>query len=152
MQNDHGGGRATRSFAACRSGGRTFSSQAKHAGGSQAGPFPIKFDPDAALVREQRKILEMTTGAWLAFREFNGLLLYYTHLVSYRCAIREVRIGLDAAVPERVIPLPACNPKDPMAIPANVTPYLKVPPATKSVSVELTYKDGSVSELKTFRR
>jgi uncharacterized caspase-like protein len=120
--------------------------------GSQVGPFPIKFDPDAALEREQRKILEMTTGSWLAFREFNGLLLYYTHLMSYRCAIREVRIGLDATVPEKVIPLPPCNPKDPMAIPANATPYMKVPPATKSVSVELTYKDGSVSELKTFRR
>jgi hypothetical protein len=29
---------------------------------------------------------------------------------------------------------------------------VKLPPATKSVSVELTYRDGSVSEIKTFRR
>ena len=122
------------------------------ASGEMQGPFPIRFDPETALLHDQRKILDMTATSWLSFREFNGLLVYYTHLMSYRCAIREVRIGLDAAVPERVIPLPACNPKDPMAIPANVTPYLKVPPATKSVSVELTYKDGSVSELKTFRR
>ncbi|HLN09525.1 MAG TPA: caspase domain-containing protein [Xanthobacteraceae bacterium] len=122
------------------------------ASGTLAGPFPIRFDPDAALEREQRKILEMTAGSWLAFREFNGLLLYYTHLMSYRCAIRQVRIGLDSAVPDRAITLPPCNRKDPMAIPSDAQPYLKVPPTTRSVSVELTFRDGSVSELKTFRR
>jgi hypothetical protein len=37
-------------------------------------------------------------------------------------------------------------------IPHEATPYLKLAPATKSVSVELTYRDGSVSEIKTFRR
>jgi hypothetical protein len=35
-------------------------------------------------------------------------------------------------------------------IPIDATPYLKLPPATKIVSVELTYRDGSVSE--SFRR
>ena len=59
--------------------------------GEMQGPFPIKFDPEAALIRDQRKILDMTATSWLSFREFNGLLVYYTHLVSYRCAIREVR-------------------------------------------------------------
>jgi hypothetical protein len=66
--------------------------------GELQGPFPIKFDPEAALIHDQRKILDMTATSWLAFREFNGLLVYYSHLVSYRCAIREVRIGIDTAV------------------------------------------------------
>jgi hypothetical protein len=39
-----------------------------------------------------------------------------------------------------------------MAIPSNAQSYLKVPPATTLVSVELTYQDGSVSEVKTFRK
>jgi hypothetical protein len=29
--------------------------------------------------------------------------------------------------------------------------YMKLAPATQTVSVELTYRDGSVSEIKTFR-
>jgi len=29
---------------------------------------------------------------------------------------------------------------------------MKLAPSTKSVSVELTYRDGSVSEIKSFRR
>lgn len=122
------------------------------ANGEIQGPFPIRFDPEAALIKDQRKILDMTATSWLSFSEFNGLLVYYTHLMSYRCAIRDVRIGIDSAVPDKALKLPPCNPKDPISIPSDVTPYVKLPPATKSVSVELTYRDGSVSEIKTFRR
>jgi hypothetical protein len=39
-----------------------------------------------------------------------------------------------------------------MAVPADVKPWINVPTSTGMVSVELTYRDGSVSELKTFRR
>jgi len=122
------------------------------ASGEMQGPFPIKFDPEAALIRDQRKILDMTATSWLSFREFNGLLVYYTHLMSYRCAIREVRIGLDSAVPDKVLKMPPCDPRDPSAIPASAQPYLKLAPTTQFVSVELTYRDGSVSEIKSFRR
>jgi hypothetical protein len=120
--------------------------------GELQGPFPIRFEPQAALIRDQRKILDMTSTSWLAFRDYNGLLVYYTHLMSYRCAIREARIGIDSAVPDKVLKLPPCDLRDPVAIPSDATPYLKLPPNVTSVSVELTYRDGSVSEIKTFRR
>jgi uncharacterized caspase-like protein len=120
--------------------------------GETQGPFPIRFDPEAALIRDQRKILDMTATSWLSFREFNGLLVYYSQLMSFRCAIREARIGIDSAVPDKVLKMPPCDPRDPSAIPHDALPYLKLAPSTKSVSVELTYRDGSVSEIKTFRR
>ena len=117
------------------------------------GPFPIKFDPEAALdPHDQRKILDMTATSWLSFREFNGLLVYYTQLMSYRCAIREARVGIDTAVPDKVLKMPPCDPRDPSVIPGDAVPYLKLPPSTQFVSVELTYRDGSISEIKSFRR
>ncbi len=119
--------------------------------GELQGPFPIRFDPEAALVRDQRKILDMTATSWLSFREFNGLLVYYSHLLSYRCAIREVRIGIDSAVPDKVLKMPPCDLRDPSAIPYGAQIYQKLAPQTQSISVELTYRDGSVSEIKTFR-
>jgi hypothetical protein len=122
------------------------------ASGELQGPFPIKFDPEAALIRDQRKILDMTATSWLSFREFNGLLVYYSHLMSYRCAIREARVGIDTAVPDRVLKMPPCDPRDPSAIPHEAQPYLKLAPSTQFVSVELTYRDGSISEIKSFRR
>jgi hypothetical protein len=120
--------------------------------GELQGPFPIKFDPEAALIHDQRKILDMTATSWLSFREFNGLLVYYTQLMSYRCAIREARIGIDTAVPDKVLKMPPCDPRDPSVIPHDSQPYLKLAPSTQFVSVELTYRDGSVSEIKSFRR
>jgi hypothetical protein len=122
------------------------------ASGEMKGPFPIKFDPEAALLRDQRKILDMTATSWLSFRDFNGLLLYYTHLVSYRCAIRELRIGIDSAVPDKVVKMPPCDMRNPMEIPNGAQVYMKLAPTTQSVSVELTYRDGSISETKSFRR
>jgi hypothetical protein len=119
--------------------------------GDMQGPFPIRFDPEAALIRDQRKILDMTATSWLSFREFNGLLVYYTHLMSYRCAIREVRIGIDTAVPDKVLKMPPCDLRDPSAIPYGAQLYQKLAPQTQSISVELTYRDGSVSEIKSFR-
>lgn len=119
--------------------------------GDWAEPFPIKFDPVAALERGERQILEMTSGSWLSFREFNGLMVYYTHLMSYRCAIREVKIGIDSTVPDRKLAMPVCDPQNPSAIPHSAQPYMKLAPNTKFISVELTYRDGSVSETKTFR-
>lgn len=119
--------------------------------GDMQGPFPIRFDPEAALIRDQRKILDMTSTSWLSFREFSGLLVYYTHLVSYRCAIREVRIGIDTAVPNQVLKMPPCDMRDPSTITAGMPLSMKLAPATQSISVELTYRDGSVSEIKSFR-
>jgi hypothetical protein len=86
--------------------------------GELQGPFPIRFDPEAALIRDQRKILDMTATSWLSFRDYNGLLVYYTHLMSYRCAIREVRVGIDSTVPDKVLKMPPCDPRDPSVISA----------------------------------
>lgn len=119
--------------------------------GNWSEPLPVKFSPTDAIEKSQRQILEMTSGSWLSFREYNGLMVYWTHLASYRCAIREVKVGFDSTVPDRKITLPPCDMRDPVAIPHNAQTYLKLPASTKFMSVELIYKDGSVSETRTFR-
>jgi hypothetical protein len=55
-------------------------------------------------------------------------------------------------VPDRVLVVPACDRKNPFAIPTDPKPFIQVPLTTGSVSVEITFQDGSLSELKTFRR
>jgi hypothetical protein len=57
-----------------------------------------------------------------------------------------------SAVPDKVLKMPPCCPRDPSVIPHDAQPYLKLAPSTQFVSVELTYRDGSVSEIKSFRR
>jgi len=119
------------------------------ASGRDIGPFPVSFNPRQALVRSQRDILEQMPGAWLSLQ---GGLVYYTHLVSYRCAIAKARIGIDQGPLDRELPLPACNERDPYAIAYRTELNLKLPGSARSVAVQLTYADGTQSEVKTFRR
>jgi hypothetical protein len=120
--------------------------------GADVGPFAIRFDPDVALYQNQRQNLESISGSWVEFRDFNGTLVYFTTLLSYRCAITEVRYGLNGALPLTRFDLPVCNMKDPFAIPDNAKIYMKVPSGTKSISVQLTWRDGSQSEVNTVER
>ena len=117
--------------------------------GAVVGPFPIRFDPDVALFDTQRKALEQIWPSWVEFREFNGLLVYFTTLVSYRCAITEIRYGFNGSEPLRRFDLPACNAEDPYSIPDSATLYLKVPKKTESISLQLTWRDGSQSDVYT---
>ena len=50
------------------------------------------------------------------------------------------------------VPIPPCDEREPYAIPSSLKPYVTIPKATRSVSLQLTYADGSQSEVKTFRR
>jgi hypothetical protein len=122
------------------------------ADGGAVGPFPIWFDPDAALFREQKQILEQMPGNWAEFRDFQGTLIYFTTLVTYRCAIAELRYGLDDGQPLQRYDLPGCNSKDPFSVPENARLYLKAPARTKSVSLQIIWRDGTHSEISRIER
>jgi class 3 adenylate cyclase len=115
--------------------------------------FTLAFDPREALANGQRRMLETTANAWLALRQGpqgGEALLYYTHLMSYRCAIREARLGFDGGPLETVLAMPACNERDPYAIPAGVLPYLRLSRPVKSVEAQLTFSDGTQSAVQRF--
>jgi hypothetical protein len=60
---DHPGLNPTRAFAA-DAPAATIQLRYVDASGEMQGPFPIRFDPEAALLRDQRKILDMTATSW----------------------------------------------------------------------------------------
>ena len=118
--------------------------------GEQADVTPINFDPTAALADEQKKILDQFWTSWIAFREYNGMLVYFTHLVAYRCAIKEVRYGFGDGPVDKVFKLPPCDAADPHSVPGGATLYMKVPPKTASMQVPLPYVDGTISPARVF--
>lgn len=121
------------------------------AAGHVVGPFPIAFDPHAALVQGQRELLERFWNSWIGFSS-DGRLVYFTHLMSYRCAIAKAELrfdGSDTAIP---LTMPRCNERDPHSIPSDARPYLSAPAGLKSVAVRLTYVDGGHSDTRVFRR
>jgi hypothetical protein len=118
--------------------------------GEQADVFPISFNPNAALAEGQRKILDQLWTAWISFREWQGLTVYFSHLISYRCGIKDVRYGLDDAPTDKVWPLPPCDPAKPHTVPQNAKIYMKIPRKTAAMTVQLTYADGTKSPVRRF--
>lgn len=118
--------------------------------GEEAGVFAIRFDPDDSLKSGQKQILDQLWTAWVSFREYNGTLVYFTHLVSYRCGIERIEYALDNSGAFENWPLPACNPDNPNAVPDNAELYRKIPKSTKSMQVIVTYYDGTRSPERNF--
>jgi hypothetical protein len=117
--------------------------------GEEAGVFPISFNPDDSLRSGQKQILEQLWTAWISFREYNGHLMYFSHLVSYRCGIQKIEYTLDDGATE-TWPLEPCDPDNPNAVTDNSQLYRKIPAATKTVKVQVTYHDGSQSPVRNF--
>lgn len=118
--------------------------------GEEAGVFPVSFNPDGALKAGQKQILDSLWTSWISFRQFNGLLVYFTQLVSYRCGIEKIEYALDNSGRFRTWNLPECDPGDPNRIPDDAGLYKKIPKGTKSVQVVLTYFDGTRSPERNF--
>lgn len=127
------------------------------ASGRPQGPFTIPFEPNRELIRSQRSILERFSNSWIAINPSGAgpggrTLIYYTHLVSYRCAIKSAKFGYGDGPLAFDLPIPECNMDDPHRIPSNVMPYLRAPGSVSSVRVQLEYRDGTKSAIKTFSR
>ena len=100
------------------------------------------------LLGQEKKILGMIKANWVSFRDFNGQqLIYFTMLETYRCGIAEVRFSINSDALDKVWRLQPCDPKKPNAISTD-RPYLSLPPGTaSSIAVQLTFMDGSKSEI-----
>ncbi|MGI3167754.1 hypothetical protein ACRARG_01290 [Pseudooceanicola sp. C21-150M6] len=94
---------------------------------------------------EVKPILTATKQSWVALREYNGQdLLYVTQILSWRCGLLGLRIGVNNA-PMQNWPLPACHmgTATPNALtPQDGLPYLNLPlSSVQSIQIELIYDD-----------
>jgi hypothetical protein len=116
------------------------------------GPFELKFDPTIELVRSNKKILEITLNHWISYRNFNGkLMVYFSHLLSYRSAIQEIRYGIDTDSPTELFRFPPPDVKNPYNT-GNLETWITVPPETEYVTVSLKYADNTLSQVQKFYR
>jgi hypothetical protein len=112
----------------------------------EQGPFALPFDPDAQLVQGIKGILDVTRSSWLAFRDFDGkVLLYFTHLLSYRAALAEIRYGVDVESPDRTFAFGAADPRNPYAVDTDAPIWIEVPAGTRYATVQVAFKDGTRS-------
>ena len=121
------------------------------AAGRECGPYPVVFDAVREMVGFTKQVLEMVP-AWIAIQKYEGMLLvYFSTLVSYKNAFREIRYSVDdESLSERVAfeadwsgaGIPGIGPRDQI--------YIQVPPETRFVCVRLFFADGTESATRKF--
>lgn len=115
-------------------------------GGPLEGPFEIPFDPQAQLIATARSALEDVAPRWISFAPMNGqVLVYFTALLVYKNAIREIRYGFDGAPLDRTVRLASAP-----GITSDDEVYRALPPDTRSVSVEVIFRDGTRLPVRSF--
>ena len=97
---------------------------------------------------EVKPILTATQASWIAVRPYDGNdLLYFTNALAWRCALTEIRYGLNGAPAETVLPMEPCYEAEaaPNALMMEGPPiYLTLPlESVQTVSVVLVFDDGS---------
>jgi len=103
------------------------------------------------LLGQEKKLLGYTKDNWVHFRDYEGRqLIYFTHLEVYRCGLKQVMYSLNSDDLDREWKLDPCDVKNPHEINASPDnlPYISLPLGTaKSISIRLTFSDGSKSDI-----
>ena len=98
---------------------------------------------------EIRPIIEATRGNWVAVREYDGQdMLYLTHLLSWRCGMHQVSVGVNGGAME-VWEMPVCQTDTaaPNAFPDGAVIYKSFGLGEiESIAVEILYDDLGTAE------
>lgn len=117
--------------------------------GATNGPYTLKFSTGDQQFAQAKMSLNMVSGSWLSFRDFDGkVLLYFTTLMSYRPAIKEVHYSLNSEALDQNFRF---KPTDKM-FEVGDDLFLTVPGDTQFANVQITYKDGTKSPVQKVMR
>lgn len=108
------------------------------------GPYTLSFSTADEQLAQGKMMLNSASGSWLSFRDYDGkVLLYFTTLMSYRPVIREIKYSLDSEVPDKTFEF---KPSKTM-FEAGDDLYLSIPKDTRFAMVQVTFIDGTISEV-----
>ena len=98
---------------------------------------------------EVRPILGMTKSNWVGVREYEGQdLVYFSHLLAWRCGLWDIRYGINGAPAETVVGMEPCNEEfaqpNVMVDIENFPPYAVYPlQSVESIYIEIVFDDGT---------
>jgi hypothetical protein len=112
--------------------------------GRESLPYRIVFDPREQIMAASRATLDETIPGWANFADGQSHRewLYFNTLMYARCAIRKAEYGFNGP-PDTEFPLPPCNLANPYASPADAQSAVKMPPDVRTISVRVTFTDGT---------
>lgn len=122
--------------------------------GRRHGPFDVTFDPALALAESMKTTLVRYPQNWVNHRQWNGEhRVYFLNVLTYRCALDRITVGVGREEPDRDLAFPPCDPSDPHDVPFGAgipKPFIIVPNGTPYVTMRLTFRDGTQSDIVRF--
>ncbi len=110
--------------------------------GIRRGPFQIPFDPSTALLAHAKRELNARPQSWAVFgRGARSNRVNFAYLSKFAEVISSVHYAVDTADPDQ--PIDVTNPE---------TLSITVPDPTTFVVVQVTFRDGSQSEIVRIQR
>ncbi|MBT7411004.1 MAG: hypothetical protein HN826_15000 [Methylococcales bacterium] len=123
----------------------------KDVSGKLNGPFIYDFNQDTQFVTSYKSILEMIPNSWVSINMINNKpSVYFTTLISYRCALTTIKYGINTMKPNKIWSLEPCNKKSPNSVAGKI--YGSIPDDTQYISIKLFYKDGTTSKVQRIDR
>lgn len=112
--------------------------------GREHGPFPLDFDPRDQFLRFTKQALGSV--AWVTFMKPSPdkTVAYFTTLLSFKPAFREIRYSVDSDALDLVWPLKAAANDEWPARLDHDTLSIDLPASARRVAVRLTFVDGSM--------
>jgi TIR domain len=118
--------------------------------GREHGPYRLPFEPMDHFLRFCREVLRTTN--WVAFREWpeGHLLVYFTHILSYKDAYSAIHYSIDDASLSRRLRFKGDPKRLRLEEDEKDESTVEVPLTTQSVCVQVHFVDGTASEARTF--
>ena len=127
-------------------GTRTLLVKYTDSAGRENGPYTLILDAVKQIVAETKDVLQTTESSWVSFREFpkGRMLLYFSHLVSYKNGLKEIQYSVDnESLSRRVRFTPDWSGPGAPGIRDDDEIVVEIPMSAKFVDVKLVFIDGS---------
>jgi hypothetical protein len=112
--------------------------------GVDHGPYQVELNPRAEFLRFTKQAMAAIEWVSVSQPSPGQRLAYFTSLVSYKAAFKEIRYSFDSAALNAVWPLKVDPSEGWPPEFSDEQLYLAVPPAAKFITVKVVYVDGSV--------
>lgn len=119
--------------------------------GEEEGPYELVFDPVVEWVKYVKSMLALSEK-WVSYLWDGRLLVYFSHLVGYATAMKEILYSVDNDSLNQKVkfqPRSVVSGRD-FGVFTDDQLYTELPRKTKFVVVKLIFKDGTESDLMKF--
>ncbi len=111
------------------------------------GPFVLKLNTAEAALKAGKAMLDLSATSWVSIQQGN---VYFTGVLTHRGILKSIRYSFDSEKLDQEFPFSPPKPGEGPYEIGEGLPYLKAPDGLKFVALQLTFVDGTQSEVKKY--